>query len=135
MNSGNSEDDSNGNHKHLCKSRSVASLMTLPATKKWSAIHHKFRETQFEHVLKLQKLVHHRSKKRLTKSSTTTNIALNKTNQSSLSWKQHLELLQEYDYNRVILQELCSNIGLSNKHSGRLLSTLIERNNQIINHV
>eukprot|EP01084_Bolivina_argentea_P291326 500678_1 len=144
----------NKHTKYLIKSRSTASILpainknknktktkqcTLPPTKKWSSINNKMRDTQFHQVLKLQKLVNYRNKKRLNKSYST-NILLNKPNNKndnnrSLSWNAHLKLLQEYDYNRVILQELCSKIGFSNKDGSRLLSTLIARNNEIIENV
>ena len=145
------------NRKYLTKSRSTASLLpaihqhrsktststsSIPSSTKWSATNTKFRENQFQQVLKLQKLVQHKARKRLSKSHSTNVISLNQdcsqstdTGNRSLSWDKHLELLQEYDYNRVILQELCTKIQFDNKDGGELLSSLITRNNAIIKEI
>ena len=136
-------------NKYLTKSRSTASLLpainpspstsALPQPKKWSCTSNKMRKSQFDHVLKLQKFVKYKAKKRSLNKSLSTTILLSDNNKQnidrSLSWNKHLRLLEEYDYNRVILQELCSKIAFSNKDSGNLLSSLIVRNNAIIENV
>jgi len=125
--------------KHLTPSASSASVCTLPPKKKWC----QNQSGPYQDVLKLQKLVKHRERKRLSKSQSTARISLEargdaskgKSKHAALSWEQHLELLQEYDYNRVILQELCTKLNFPSNDSGRLLEQLLDRNNDIIESV